>query len=187
MFMAEIKNRLTVVFSALLLSLLVVAFPVQADHGLTFSECESNITDPSDKALCGEHARVDNSVSACRNQDTALLRQQCKANVTPASDGYTGVSDGECTSGEVGCFGTTSGTDKIHERLNEIIAFLSVGAGVIITGSVIVAGIQFTFSGGNPQSKAKAIARMTNAGIAILLYVFGWALLNWLVPGGWLG
>jgi len=74
--------------------------------------------------------------------------------------------------------------NPIYLRLNEIIDFLSIGIGIVITGSVIFAGIQWAASRGDPQAAGKAISRLVNTGIALLLYVFGWALLNWLVPGG---
>lgn len=205
--------RALIILAFTAMSVAVFVPTAQANHNLARNECTQANMDrifpegdwtADDQELCRIHGDIDAAVDQCIVDHPTNTTDQdtCINAITPASDGYTGRegtgapvgshtsgvgTEVECTAGAVGCFGTSSGENKITERLNEIIAFLSVGVGVIITGSVIVAGIQFTFSGGDPQAKAKAIGRLTNAGIAILLYVFGWAFLNWIVPGGWIG
>jgi hypothetical protein len=74
--------------------------------------------------------------------------------------------------------------NPIYKRLNQLITFLSIGVGLAVVGSVIVAGIQWSTSGGNPQVRSQAVNRLWNAGVALLLFVLGWAILNWLIPGG---
>ena len=74
--------------------------------------------------------------------------------------------------------------NPIYVRLIEIINVLSVGVGIVITISVVYSGIQYITSRGDPAQTQKAIARITSAGIALVLYVFGWTILNWLIPGG---
>ena len=76
--------------------------------------------------------------------------------------------------------------NPIYTRLNQIINFLSAGVGVVVTISVVIAGIQYTTSRGDPQRTGAAVKRLWSAGLAIFLYVFGWAILNWLIPGGFL-
>jgi hypothetical protein len=65
-----------------------------------------------------------------------------------------------------------------------IIRILSIGVGVVVIGSVIFAGIQYVTSAGDPQNTAKAIERIRNTVIALVLYIFAYALLNWLIPAG---
>jgi len=78
----------------------------------------------------------------------------------------------------------TPETEVISNRLIDIINFLSAGVGIVVTGSVAFAGIQYITSRGVPAYIQKATNRLWQAGLALFLYIFGWALLNWLVPGG---
>ncbi len=61
---------------------------------------------------------------------------------------------------------------------------LSAVAGVVIVGSVIVGGIQYSMSADDPQAVAKSKSRIINALIALLMFVFGYGILNYLIPGG---
>lgn len=74
--------------------------------------------------------------------------------------------------------------NPIFKRLQEIISFLVVGVGIVVTISIVIAGIQYTTSRGDPNKTAAAVNRITQAGIALFLYVFGSVILNWLIPGG---
>lgn len=64
-----------------------------------------------------------------------------------------------------------------------IIHFLSYGVGIVVVASFIVAGIQFTASRGNPQATEKAINRIRSNVLALLLFIFAYAILNYVVPG----
>ncbi|NBX97324.1 hypothetical protein EBQ81_00465 [bacterium] len=65
-----------------------------------------------------------------------------------------------------------------------IFRFLSVGVGLIVIGSIIVAGIQYSASRGNPQATQASIKRITSALIGLVVYIFMFTILNYLVPGG---
>lgn len=62
--------------------------------------------------------------------------------------------------------------------------FLSAGVGLVVIGSIIIAGIQYTASRGEPQATGAAIHRVTNSLIALLIFIFMFAIANFLVPGG---
>lgn len=64
------------------------------------------------------------------------------------------------------------------------INILSGLAGVVIVASMIVGGIQYSSAGSDPQKVSSAKSRIRNAIIALLLFLFGYGLLNYLVPGG---
>lgn len=64
------------------------------------------------------------------------------------------------------------------------INILSAGAGVIITLMIVIAGIQYSTAGANPQAVSAAKGRMLNAIISLLALFFLYAFLQWLVPGG---
>jgi archaellum component FlaF (FlaF/FlaG flagellin family) len=57
-------------------------------------------------------------------------------------------------------------------------------AGIVIVGSIIVGGIQYSSAGSDPQKVQAAKNRIKGAVIALLLFLFGYSLLNFLVPGG---
>lgn len=66
----------------------------------------------------------------------------------------------------------------------QIVNVLSIGVSVVATITVAVSGLEYSTSRGNPQKTARAVARLTQVGMAIVIYVFGWSMLNWLIPGG---
>jgi hypothetical protein len=105
--------------------------------------------------------------------------------VTALCDGHRGSATHECggvkTSIDIGCRGQGN---PISLAIYAIIRFLSVGVGLVVIGSIIMAGIQFTSSQGNPQATAAAQKRIASTVGALLLYILAYALLNWLVPGG---
>lgn len=81
----------------------------------------------------------------------------------------------------IGCKGQGN---PILDATFAILRFMTLGAGLVMVGSIVVAGIQYTTSRGDPQATAKAIGRITSTLGALALLIFAYALLNWLVPGG---
>jgi len=84
---------------------------------------------------------------------------------------------------DIGC---THKGSAIMDATFAIIRFLSLGVGIIIVGSLVVAGIQYSASRGDPQKTALAITRIQATLIALVLFVFGFAILNYLIPSGFL-
>lgn len=82
---------------------------------------------------------------------------------------------------DVGCKGKGN---PILDMLFAFIRFLSIGVGLVLIGSMIVAGIQYTSSRGDPQATAAAIKRITSTVGALALFIFMYAILNWLIPAG---
>ena len=99
---------------------------------------------------------------------------------------YAATCGGVTTSIDYGCSSQTSSGDKnpIVLLLYAVVRFLTAGAGIVIVGSLVVGGIQYTTSQGDPQAQAKARGRVISALGALLLFIFTFALLQWLVPGG---
>jgi hypothetical protein len=79
--------------------------------------------------------------------------------------------------------GCTGHGNPILDVTFAIIRFLSAGVGLVIVGSMIVAGIQYIGSRGDPNATAQAINRIRSNVIALLLYIFGFAILNYIIPG----
>lgn len=80
-------------------------------------------------------------------------------------------------------FGCRNKGNSIMDMLFGIIRALSNGVGLIIVGSFIWAGIQYSASRGDPQNTAKAIGRMQATVVALLIYIFSYAFLNYIIPG----
>lgn len=78
-------------------------------------------------------------------------------------------------------------TNKITQDLQTIVNVLSAGVGLVIIGMIILGGIQYSIAGDNPQATAAAKQRITNALIALFAYLFIFAFLQWLIPGGLFG
>src|SRR5579862_6641515 len=69
-------------------------------------------------------------------------------------------------------------------KIQTIVDFLSVGVGIIVTAVILVGGIQYIIAGDNPQQLTAARQRITNGVIALFAFIFMFALLQWLIPGG---
>ncbi|MBI5357895.1 hypothetical protein HZB74_03555 [Candidatus Saccharibacteria bacterium] len=85
-----------------------------------------------------------------------------------------------------GCLGSKgpSGLNPILDLVFAFVRFLSTGVGIIIILALIMAGIQYSGSEGNPEASAKAKKRAQNALIGLIIYMFAWAILQFIVPGG---
>ncbi|MBX4197636.1 hypothetical protein KW801_03735 [Candidatus Saccharibacteria bacterium] len=74
--------------------------------------------------------------------------------------------------------------NPITTYINDAIAFLSAGVGIIVIGTIILGGIQYSMAGDNPTATQAARQRITNGLIALFAFLFIFAFLQWLVPGG---
>jgi len=72
--------------------------------------------------------------------------------------------------------------NPIIDLLFAIIKFLVVGATLVITGSLVIAGIQYITAGGSPDAVGKAKKRIFSSLTALFILIFGWAILNYLIP-----
>lgn len=77
--------------------------------------------------------------------------------------------------------------NPIVEQLQTIVDVLSAGVGVIVVAMIVWGGIRFAMAGDNPQGVAEAKSHITNALIALLAFMFMFAFLQWLIPGGVFG
>jgi hypothetical protein len=91
-----------------------------------------------------------------------------------------GTKDKYTPSIELGCTGKG---EPIMDLLFAFVRFLSYGAGLIIVGSLTYAGIQYTGSRGDPNATALAVKRLQANVVALLLFVFAFAIINYVVPG----
>lgn len=74
--------------------------------------------------------------------------------------------------------------DLVVRVLNPIINFLAAAVGLIVTIVIVIGGIQYSASADDPQKVAAAKGHIINAVLGLLGFMFVWAFLQWLIPGG---
>lgn len=84
------------------------------------------------------------------------------------------------TSIDIGC---KNKGNPIVDMLFAFIRFLSFGIGLLIAGSMVFAGIQYITARGDPQAVAAAKNRIQASLLALMLFIFAYAILNYIVPG----
>lgn len=72
----------------------------------------------------------------------------------------------------------------IIRRIRDIINVLSALVGIIAVIMLTVWGIQYTASRDNPQMVASARLHILQTVLAVVMYLFVYAFLQWLIPGG---
>ena len=75
-------------------------------------------------------------------------------------------------------------TNPIVRDIQMFVDFLAAGVGIVVVGVIIVGGIQYMTSGDNPTALTAAKQRITNGLIALVAFLFTFAFLEWLIPGG---
>lgn len=197
MFKKSIKT--TALLSAIFLSLLFVNFAgnpsinrvgaIRCADGSTRDDADANNC-PSKDASSSTGSGVSNSYCDQNPTDCAPIEPGGLTNSSTGTDGK------QCGKGKhkvvlsmnIGCIGQGfPGPDDINPIIDMAFAlfrFLSAGVGLVLIASIIYAGIQYSASRGNPQAVEASIKRITSTVIALLLYMFMFALANYLVPGG---
>lgn len=118
--------------------------------------------------------------------DTSTAKYQCgsgKDAVKVSID--IGCKGNSCLNGhpEAG-FDCDHQNSPVLDAAFAIIRFLTAGVGLIIVASLVVAGIQYTSSRGDPGATAAAMNRIRSTVIALFIFIFGFAILNYLIPAG---
>ena len=80
---------------------------------------------------------------------------------------------------------TNTDTNCVGTYINIAITFLAAGVGVVVIIMIIVGGIRYSAAGGDASKVAAAKTQIFNALLALVAFIFLFAFLQWLVPGGW--
>lgn len=91
--------------------------------------------------------------------------------------------EGNCAKTAFEWCGRTEGVG-IQCLFRDILTFLSVVVGIAVVVGVVIGGITYSTSQGNPAQVQKGITIITNAVIGLVLYLLLWAIIQWLIPGG---
>ncbi len=102
-----------------------------------------------------------------------LNGQQC---LTSPGD-YQKLPPASCTEGGTGC-------NIYSAYIKPAINILSGLVVLVAIASIIIAGIMYSSSGGDPQKTAKAKGRIINTLLVLLAYIFLYSFLQFIIPGG---
>ena len=90
---------------------------------------------------------------------------------------------GDAVTAIIKCDASTDGGPVVG-LLVEIINFLAVGVGVAVAGGIVWGGFVYSQANGNSTKTQEGITIIVNAVIGLMLFIFMYAIVNWLVPGG---
>lgn len=76
------------------------------------------------------------------------------------------------------------GNCLVRNYINPIIQFLTALVGLAVVIAIIIGGIRYAGSDGDPQKAAAGKAQIRGAIIALVCFMLLYAALNWLIPGG---
>lgn len=113
----------------------------------------------------------------------ADLTVTCGPNEVKAKD-YRGQTD------KYSCCPKSAGPNAtgtacfMAKYVQPIINLLAVLVGVVVLGSVVFGGIQYSASAGDPNKAAAAKGRIINSLMALAAFIFLYAFLQWVIPGG---
>lgn len=72
----------------------------------------------------------------------------------------------------------------IYGILAIVLNVLTAAVGVAAVIGIVIAGIQYMSSSGDPATMTKAKNRIVQVVIGLVAWGLMWAFLNWLIPGG---
>lgn len=81
---------------------------------------------------------------------------------------------------------TKGNCDLVKTYVDPFINVLAAAVGVVVTISIVIGGIQYSSSAGDPGKMQAARRRITNAIVALIGFFLFYAVLQWLIPGGFL-
>lgn len=74
--------------------------------------------------------------------------------------------------------------DFVKKYVDPFVAFMAALVGVAVVISIVIGGIQYGSSGGDPSKVTAAKNRIRNSIVALITFFFLFAILNFLMPGG---
>ena len=175
-----------VLLLTVLTSLAVVATPALAFCSDNTPSCGG----PSGNTSTGSGNGGQQSGQSSSGSSTATPPPGCDSNATQGQAGYCGQ---QTTLGNnPNCNNTSASTclnsiPFIHNDVQAVVDFLSGAVGLIVVGMIIAGGIQYTMAGDNAQAVSAAKTRITNGLIALFVFLFLFAFIQWLIPGGIFG
>lgn len=146
-----------------------------------YETCIRNYTNAEITRSCGDGDRVNTGYLNCSKRiSDAISSGDYDYDGTPDSEtGQQGNPAGDC-------IGTALSKENcgIIYYLVLLINVLSGLVGIVIVIMITVGGIQYSTARDNPQAAVAAKTRITNAVMALVFFLFIYAFLQYVVPGG---
>lgn len=77
--------------------------------------------------------------------------------------------------------------NPIYAVLVYFVNFLAAGVGIVVVGGIVWGSIIYIHANGNSGKTQQGITLIVNSFIGLLLFIFMYAIMNYLVPGGLIG
>lgn len=129
--------------------------------------------------------------SDCRREEASEFKNKVESFFGPDTGKHQcgnleDVDSNVKTQFNFGCLGKKApeGMTPLEDLIYAILRFLAAGVGVVIVLFIILAGIQYSSSEGNAEATTSAKNKIRNAVIGLIIYIFAFALVQYLVPGG---
>ena len=181
------KLTLPKIFISIIASLLISSIgSITIAHASNATGCYTGPSS-STKTACPSGA-VDTQGNPLSSNNCYVLSQahtwanvQCSNLTTPAGPYCGSGSNRVYTSIDLGCSHVGG---PVTDLVFAIIRLLSDGVGIVVVASMIVAGIQYTVSQDDPQAKKNAMGRIQSSLLALVIFIFAYAILNYVIPQG---
>jgi hypothetical protein len=156
------------VLPLLIISLLFVVSIFSHNSSPQISECSGSSCSTS-------NIRLDNGCGAGSGLVTTSINFGCKGNnCSYSEENATGSPASYCSTYHNG----------ITDLIFAIIRFLSDGVGLVVIASVMVGGIQYIGARGDPNATSLAVNRLTSSIVALIIFIFAYAILDYVIPAG---
>ncbi len=192
------QKLLVLVFGALFLTMAVGLFAAQTAHAETGPpKCKITSgfgTQYGECAIMGGLTPDEQAYFLALNNNLCytVVYTNSVREITEVKDGcesdenFANIKKGSQTAADFKkCNDATSKEDGcVAKYISMAIAFLSGGVGIVVVIMIIIGGIQYTSSSGDPQKVGAAKQKIFNAVLALVAWVLLLGFLNYLVPGG---
>lgn len=165
------------------LTLSLTSPPVHADPPTTEVKCKDGkkVTAKKDDAKPNDLLDDKDFEKACEKHKG----YEAPKNNTPDTPSQTaGVTHNSSDCSANSTADLDSGNCGIINWIVKITDALAALAGTVIVAMIIWGGIQYSMAGADPSKVQAAKKKIVSALTALLLLVFGFSIVQWLVPGG---
>lgn len=134
-------------------------------------------------ATCGG---VQTSIITCNETGKVVCYQKDATGKFVVKDGQKVIEEenpanNTCKNGSAA---ESIGNNGVWGILKLTIQVMTAGVGILAVGGIIYGSILYTSAGGSAEQVKKAVSIITNVVVGILAYIFMFAIINFLIPGG---
>lgn len=170
--LTNILNLPLVFFVAGVLAIYILVPPVSV---------QAAVCDPKTNQNCT--GRCDTSLDSKGKPKNVLTKQQkdsCACDGTPNLSPSQIDSCEKCKQGSSNCLAN----NVLVGRIQTIVNFLSAVVGIVLVGAIMFGGIRYAMAGDKAESVTAAKKHISNALVALVVFLITFAFLQWLIPGG---